>query len=57
MRKHIIAGVSLIGITLLAWLLREALTLANFAMIYILFVLIVAIRLGTFAAMSMALIR
>lgn len=56
MKNYVIAAVSLIGITLLAWLLRETLTLANFAMIYILFVLIVAIRLGTFAAMSMALI-
>ena len=56
MRKYLIAAVGLIGITLVAWLLRDQLTLANFAMIYILFVLIVAIRLGTFAAMSTALI-
>ncbi len=56
MRKYAVAGVSLIAITLLAGLLRDRLTLANFAMIYILFVLIVAIRLGTFAAMSAALI-
>lgn len=56
MKKQLVAAAGLIGITLLAWLLRESLTVANFAMIYILFVLIVAIRLGTFAAMSTALI-
>lgn len=56
MRKQLIAGIGLLEITLLAWLLREQLTLANFAMIYILVVLIVGIRLGTYAAMSTALI-
>ncbi len=56
MRKYIIAGISLVGITLLAWLLRDRLTLANFAMIYILVVLVFAIRLGTRAAMSAAFI-
>jgi two-component system sensor histidine kinase KdpD len=56
LKKYLVAALSLIGITLFAWLLRETLTLANFTMIYILFVLIVAIRLGTFAAMSAALI-
>ena len=39
-----------------AWLLRDTLTLANFAMIYILVVLVFAIRLGTRAAMSAAFI-
>ncbi|MBZ0301105.1 MAG: DUF4118 domain-containing protein [Anaerolineae bacterium] len=54
MKKYGIAALSLLGITLLAWLLRDHLTLANFAMIYILVVLIIAIRLGTAAAMSAA---
>lgn len=56
MKKYIVAGLSLIGITIIAWLIRDRLTLANFAMIYILFVLIIAIRIGTIAAMSAALI-
>lgn len=56
MRRYIFAGVSLFGVTLLAWMLRGRLTLVNFAMIYILVVLVIAIRLGTFAAMSAALI-
>ncbi|MCI0709629.1 MAG: DUF4118 domain-containing protein [Chloroflexi bacterium] len=56
MRKYITVGISLIGITLLAWVLRDRLTLANFAMIYILVVLLIAIRLGTIAAMSAAFI-
>ena len=56
MRRYALAALSFIGITALAWLLRETLTLANFAMIYILLVLVIAIRLGTFAAMSVALI-
>ncbi|MCB9437662.1 MAG: DUF4118 domain-containing protein [Anaerolineales bacterium] len=54
MRKLRIVGVSLVGVTLLAWSLRNNLTLANFAMIYILVVLVIAIRLGTIAAMSAA---
>ena len=56
LRKYAVAGASLIVLTLLAGLLRDKLTLANFAMIYILFVLIVAIRLGTVAAMSTAFV-
>lgn len=54
MQKLAVAGISLIGVTLLAWSLRDRLTLANFAMIYILVVLVIAIRLGTIAAMSAA---
>lgn len=55
MRRVALAALSLAGITLLAWLLRDRLTLANFGMIYILVVLIYAIRLGTVAAISAAL--
>ena len=56
MKKYLIAVASLIGLLLLTWLLRNQLTLANFGMIYILFVLVIAIRLGTVAAMGTALI-
>ena len=56
MRNNFVATLSFIGITLLTWLLRDTLTLANFAMIYILVVLVFAIRLGTRAAMSAAFI-
>jgi two-component system sensor histidine kinase KdpD len=55
-RKHAAAGIGFVAITLFAWLLRDRLTLANFAMIYILVVLVIAIRLGTAAAMVAALI-
>jgi two-component system sensor histidine kinase KdpD len=51
-----LAALSLIGIMLLTGLLRDRLTLANFAMIYILVVLLIAIRLGTIPAMTAALI-
>jgi two-component system sensor histidine kinase KdpD len=55
-RNYAIAALSCVVITLFAWQLRQTLTLANFAMIYILVVLVIAIRLGTFAAMSAAFI-
>jgi two-component system sensor histidine kinase KdpD len=55
LKRYLIAGSGLCGITLFAWLLRDTLTLANFAMIYILAVLVIAIRLGTVAAMTAAL--
>jgi two-component system, OmpR family, sensor histidine kinase KdpD len=56
LRKYILAAFSLIGIMMLTGLLRDSLTLANFAMIYILVVLMIAIRLGTIPAMTAALI-
>lgn len=55
-RKYYLGGIGLIGIMLLTWLLRSNLTLANFTMIYILVVLLFAIRLGTIPAMITALI-
>jgi two-component system sensor histidine kinase KdpD len=51
---YLLAVGSFIILTAIAWSLRETLTLANFTMLYILFVLIVAIRLGTYAAMMIA---
>lgn len=55
MMKRIALAASFVILTLIAWLSRDILTLANFTVIYVLFVLIVAIRLGTYAAMSTAL--
>jgi two-component system, OmpR family, sensor histidine kinase KdpD len=55
LRKNAIAAIILIVVTLFAWLLRDRLTLANFAMIYILVVFVIAIRLGTVAAMASSL--
>lgn len=54
MQKLATVSLSLVGITLVAWSLRDTLTLANFAMLYILVVLVIAIRLGTIAAISAA---
>ena len=46
----------LVAVTSLTWVLRSTLTLANFATIYILVVLIVAIRSGTRVAMITAFV-
>ncbi|MBC8170351.1 MAG: DUF4118 domain-containing protein [Anaerolineae bacterium] len=46
----------LISVTGCAWLLRGTLTLANFTMIYILVVLVLAIRRGTWVAIVAALV-
>ncbi len=54
LKKYLFAASGFLLLTLIAWLLRETLTLANFTMLYILLVLIVAIKLGTYAAMSTA---
>ena len=51
---YLIVVLSFIILTSIAWALRETLTLANFTMLYILFVLVIAIRLGTYAAMIVA---
>lgn len=56
MKKYLITGISVLGITILAGLLRDQLTVANFAMIYILLVLVIAIRMGTIAAITSALV-
>lgn len=56
LKKYLFAAGGFILLTLIAWALRETLTLANFTMLYILLVLIVAIRLGTYAAMSTAFV-
>lgn len=42
------------GVTFAAWLLRSHLTLANFTMIYILVVLVLAIQRGTRVALAAA---
>lgn len=54
LNKYVGALVGFVMLTLLAWSLRETLTLANFTMLYILYVLIVAIRLGTYSATTAA---
>ncbi|MBL8164716.1 MAG: DUF4118 domain-containing protein [Anaerolineae bacterium] len=55
-RVSIIALLVVAAITLCAVLLRDTLTLANFTMIYLLFVVIVAIRAGTVPASLTAIV-
>jgi two-component system sensor histidine kinase KdpD len=56
LRKYVLAGISLFAVTLFAWLTRDVLTLANFIMLYMLTVFIIAIRLGTREAITAALV-
>lgn len=55
-KSYLFTGLAFLLTTLAAWLLRGTLTLDNFAMLYILLVLIVAIQLGTGAALCAALL-
>jgi two-component system, OmpR family, sensor histidine kinase KdpD len=54
MKGYLLAVGSFMLLTLLLWPLREVLTLANFTMLYTLYVLIAAIKLGTYPAMIAA---
>lgn len=56
LKKYLFAVGGFLALTMIAWMLRETLTLANFTMLYTLLVLIIAIRLGTYPAMSTALV-
>lgn len=49
-----IAFAALTSLTFLAWLTRDLWTVANFTAIYLLLVLVAAMRLGTYAAMLLA---
>jgi two-component system sensor histidine kinase KdpD len=54
--RYLFSAASYIAITLLAWLLRETLTLANITTIYVLVVLILAINHGTILALIAAVV-
>lgn len=55
-RRHLEPSLLLIIVTLIMWLLRSTLSLANFGAIYILAVLILAIRRGTRTALAAAFV-
>lgn len=55
-RRHLEPPLLLVAVTLVMWLLRSTLTLANLAMIYILVVLVLAIRSGTRIALAAAFV-
>src|SRR5574341_2236609 len=50
MKKYSLAVSSALLVTLVLWLLREELTLANFALVYLLLVVVVSTQLGIRAA-------
>jgi two-component system, OmpR family, sensor histidine kinase KdpD len=54
LKPYLMAMLSVSALTFLAWLSRDLWTLANFTVIYLLLVLIGAIRLGTYPAMFLA---
>jgi two-component system, OmpR family, sensor histidine kinase KdpD len=55
-QNYAIAVSLALGITLVMWLLRNTLTLANFSLIYLLYVLMVAIQWGTLPSLLTAIV-
>ena len=55
-RRYFIAALLIAGTTLILWVLRDVLTLANFSLIYLLMVLIMAISQGTRPSLLAALL-
>ncbi len=55
-QRYLWAMLVVAAVTLVAWLARDILTLANFTMIYILVVLVIAIRWGTLSALMVAVL-
>jgi two-component system, OmpR family, sensor histidine kinase KdpD len=55
-RRYLFSAAIFIVVTILAWILRETLTLANFTTIYVLVVLVIAINHGTVLALIAAVV-